>query len=313
MEDGPLFKLRLSEHFALDLSIDFTRTLFDIKAVWSTTSIWTHQETTGIVLEALKFLRVLIELQVPKLLLLNAFFVCLEVLHQVFDLLDFCISVSVNDLCKVLHQTEVGTHSVSQASQLTKFRNKSNFIACSSVLVDEEGLVRVGNVLVVAGLVVVSVAGLSAVLVETGLWTLVEVNAIDLVRLLVVLGDHSCSSQSLLDGFVTILATPFSILPNFVHVLEHCVGSHDFEAHVYVKQSARLLHDESRIETRPNPNVVSIKVVRVRLVEGLLTDGLKPKTAHHRVKEDLQEIHVIPIMLLHDLDPLDVDGILDTI
>lgn len=100
----------------------------------------------------------------------------------------------MNDLCKVLHQTEVGTHSVSQASQLTKFRNKSNFIACSSVLVDEEGLVRVGNVLVVAGLVVVSVAGLSAVLVETGLWTLVEVNAIDLVRLLVVLGDHSCSS-----------------------------------------------------------------------------------------------------------------------
>lgn len=81
MEDGPLFKLRLSEHLALDLSIDFTRTLFDIKAVWSTTSIWTHQETTGIVLEALKFLRVLIELQVPKLLLLNAFFVCLEVLH----------------------------------------------------------------------------------------------------------------------------------------------------------------------------------------------------------------------------------------
>ena len=149
--------------------------------------------------------------------------------------------------------------------------------------------------------------------VEAGLWTLVEVNAIDLVRFLVVLGNHSCSSQSLLNGFIAILVTPFSILPNFIHVLEHSVGSHDFKAHVYIKQSTGLLHDESRIKARPNPNVVSIKVMRVRLVEGLLTDGLKPKTAHHRVEEDLKEIHVITILLLHDLDPLDVDGILDTI
>lgn len=106
-------------------------------------------------------------------------------------------------------------------------------------------MVWVRNVLVVSGLVVVTVAGLSAIFVKTGLWTLVEVNAIHLVRLLVVLGNHSCSSQSLLYRFVAVLATPFSILPNFVHVLEHSVGSHDFEAHVYIKQSARLLHDES--------------------------------------------------------------------
>lgn len=58
---------------------------------------------------------------------------------------------------------------------------------------------------------------------------------------------------------------------------------------------------------------MSIKVVRIRLVEGLLTNCFKPKTAHHGVEEDLKEIHVIPIMLLHDLDPLDVDGVLDTI
>ena len=103
IKDGPLFELRLSEHLALDLAIDFTRTLLDIEAVRSATSVRAHQETTGIVLEALKFLRVLIELQVPKLLLLNAFFICLEVLHQVFDLLNFRISISVHDLCKVLH------------------------------------------------------------------------------------------------------------------------------------------------------------------------------------------------------------------
>lgn len=155
----------------------------------------------------------------PKLLLFDAFFIRLKVLHQVFDLLYLRIGISVNDLCKVLHQTEVGTHSVSQTCQLTELRNKGNFIACSSVLVDKKGLIGVRNGLIVAGLVVVTVAGLSALFVEAGFWTLIEVNAIDLVRLLVVLGYHSCSSQSLLDGFIAILVAPFSVLPNFIHVL----------------------------------------------------------------------------------------------
>jgi hypothetical protein len=119
VEDGPIFQLRLSEHLALDLTIDFTCTLLYIETVRSATSIRAHQETTSIVLEALEFLGVLVELQVPKLLLFDAFFVCLKVLHQVFNLLNFRISVCVHDLCKILHQTEVSTHSISQTSQLT--------------------------------------------------------------------------------------------------------------------------------------------------------------------------------------------------
>ena len=137
MEDSPIFQLSLSKHLALDLTIDFTRTLLNVEAVRSTTSIRTHEETTGIVLKALEFLRVLIKLQVPKLLLLDAFFVCLEVLHQIFNLLDLRISICVHDLCKILHQTEVGTHSVSQTSQLTELRNKCDLISCSSVFVDQ--------------------------------------------------------------------------------------------------------------------------------------------------------------------------------
>jgi hypothetical protein len=46
----------------LDLSIDFTRTLFDIEAVRSATCVRAHQETTGIVLKALEFLGVLVKL-----------------------------------------------------------------------------------------------------------------------------------------------------------------------------------------------------------------------------------------------------------
>lgn len=99
MEDSPIFQLRLSKHLALDLAINFTCTLLDIEAVRSATCVRAHQEATGIVLKALEFLGVLIKLQVPKLLLLDAFFVRLEVLHQVLDLLDLRISVCVHDLC----------------------------------------------------------------------------------------------------------------------------------------------------------------------------------------------------------------------
>ena len=53
--------------------------------------------------------------------------------------------------------------------------------------------------------------------------------------------------------------------------------------------------------------------MRVRLVEGLLTDGLEPKTAHHRIEEDLEEIHVVTILLLHDLHPLNCDRVFDSI
>jgi hypothetical protein len=313
MEDGPILKLRLSKHLALDLSIDFTSTLFNVKTVRSAAGIRTHQETTSVVLKALEFLGVLIKLQVPKLLLLDALFVCLEMLHQVLNLLNLGICISVNDLCKILHKTEVSTHSISQPSQLTEFRNKSDLISRSPVLVDEQRLIWFLNSLVVAGLIVVTVTYLSALFIEAGLGTLAKVNTIDLVRLLIVLSDDSRTGESLLDGFVAILVAPFSILSNFLHVLQHSIGSDDFEAHIDIEETALLLLDQTGVEAGPNSDVVSIERMCRRLVERFLTYSLKSKTAHHRVKEDLKEIHVIPIMLLHDLNPLDANSVLDTI
>lgn len=313
MEDGPILKLRLSKHLALDLSIDFTSALFYVKTVRSATGIRTHQETTSVVLKALEFLRVLIKLQVPKLLLLDALFVCLEMLHQVLNLLNLGICISVNDLCKILHETEVSTHSISQPSQLTEFRNKSDLISRSPILVDEQRLIWFLNSLVVAGLIVVTVTYLSALFIEAGLGTLTKVNTIDLVRLLIVLSDDCRTGESLLDGFVAILVAPFSILSYFLHVLQHCIGSDDFEAHIDIKETALLLLDQTGVEAGPNSDVVSIERMCRSLVERFLSYSLKPKTAHHRVKEDLKEIHVIPIMLLHDLNPLDANSVLDTI
>lgn len=55
------------------------------------------------------------------------------------------------------------------------------------------------------------------------------------------------------------------------------------------------------------------QVVSICLVEALLADRLELETAQHGVEEDLQEIHVISIGLLHHLYPLNCDGVVDTI
>jgi hypothetical protein len=115
VEDGPVLELSLGKHLALDLTINLSSTLFDVKAVGGSAGVRTHQEFTGLVLETLEFLGVLIKLQVPKLLFLNALFICLEVIHQVLDLLYFGFGVSVNDLGEILHQSKICTHSISEA------------------------------------------------------------------------------------------------------------------------------------------------------------------------------------------------------
>jgi len=47
--------------------------------------------------------------------------------------------------------------------------------------------------------------------------------------------------------------------------------------------------------------------VSVGLVETLLTNLLESEGPHHGVEEDLEEVHVISVVLLHDLHPLDSD------
>ena len=73
MEDGPLFKLRLSEHLALDLAVYLSRVLFDIERDRRTAGARTHKEISSFVLKTFQLLRILIELEVPKLLLFNTF------------------------------------------------------------------------------------------------------------------------------------------------------------------------------------------------------------------------------------------------
>ena len=63
--------------------------------------------------------------------------------HEVLDLLNLGFSVGVHDLGKVLHQVEVCTHSISQASQLAELGNKCNLVTRPPVLVDKQWLILV--------------------------------------------------------------------------------------------------------------------------------------------------------------------------
>jgi hypothetical protein len=267
VEDGPVLELSLGEHLTLDLAVDFTCALLNVEGVRSSTGVGPHEEIAGVVLEALEFLRVLIKLQMPERLLLLALLVGLEVVHEVLDLLDLGFSIGMDDLGEILHETEVCTHRVSQSCQLAQFRDESDLSTCPSVLVDQQGLVGVLDVLVVLRLVVLTVAGLGALLVEAGLRTLSKVNAVDLVRLLIVLGDDSRTGESKLDSLITVLVPLLSSLSGFVHHLEHRVSTDDLEADVHVQESSLFLHDQTRVEAWPNLDIVGIKRMSVCLIE----------------------------------------------
>lgn len=48
VEDSPCLESRLSEHLSLNLAVNFTHALFDVKAVCASTSIWSHEEFTSV-------------------------------------------------------------------------------------------------------------------------------------------------------------------------------------------------------------------------------------------------------------------------
>lgn len=190
VEDRPLLERSLREHLALDLAVDVTCILLNVEAVGLSRRCGTHEQLASVILKAIKGLRVLRELEVPHLLFFNTLSIAGEVRHQVLDLLDLCFGVSVNDLGQVLHETEVSTHGVGQTGQLAELRDQSHLDACAAVLVDQKRLVASLDLLVVAGLIVLLVRCLDAILVEGRLRRLGKVDAVDAVSLLVVAGDH---------------------------------------------------------------------------------------------------------------------------
>jgi len=85
----------------------------------------------------LKLLGVLLELHMPLLLLLNALLVSPEHLKQILDLFDLCFGISMNNLGEVLHEAEVSSHGVGQASQLAQLWDERHLVTSFAIFVDE--------------------------------------------------------------------------------------------------------------------------------------------------------------------------------
>ena len=194
----------------------------------------------------------------PQLLLLLALRVLLEVVHQVLDLLDLCIGISVDNLGKVFHETEIRSHGISKSSQLTELGNEGNLVSSASILVDVQRLIAVVDVFVVASLVVLSVACLSSVLVKGSLGTLSKVYTVNLVRLLVVTSDDSCTGESKLNRFLAIVVALLGSVSEVIHVAQAVIRTDDLEANINVQKHSLLLHDESGVKAGPHLDVMGI-------------------------------------------------------
>jgi hypothetical protein len=137
MKDAPCFQRWLLVHLVLDLAIDFPCALFNVEGISLSTSLGSHHHFACLILEAFQLGWVLFELEMPQLLFLLALRVCVEDFKQVSAFIDLPVSIGVDDFSKILHQSEVSSHSISESSDLAEFRNQSNLISSLSVFVDE--------------------------------------------------------------------------------------------------------------------------------------------------------------------------------
>jgi hypothetical protein len=136
MEDAPSLQSWLLVHLVLDLPVDFSGAALNVERVPLPTALGAHDHVAGLVLESLQRRGILLELQVPEFLLFLTLGIGLENLEEVLALANLPVRVRVDDLSQVLHQAEVSSHRVSQASHLAKLRDEGNLNASLSVLVD---------------------------------------------------------------------------------------------------------------------------------------------------------------------------------
>ena len=132
------------------------------------------------------------------LLFFKAFFILSESLEKVFALFNLFLSVCMHNLGQVFHETEICSHRISKATQLTKFRDKSYLITCLSVFVNEQRLVWIINALIISSFVVLSVADLSTLLVKSCFRTQAEVYSVHSVSFLIVLCNNCSTRKSIL-------------------------------------------------------------------------------------------------------------------
>ena len=98
MEDSPFGQSWLVEHLVLDLPVDLSGTSFNVEGVSLATAFGSHDHVSSLVLVAFEWSWVILELEVPQLLLLKALRMRVEDLEKVLALSYLPVSVGVNNL-----------------------------------------------------------------------------------------------------------------------------------------------------------------------------------------------------------------------
>lgn len=171
----------------------------------------------------------------PLLLLFLALFVFGESSEKVLALFDFPVSISVHDLGEILHQSKVSSHSISKTGKLAQLWDESHLVTSLPILVDKEWLIWVGDGFIVPGLVVVLIANLGTLLVESRRWRHSEIDSFDSVSLLVVLGDNGAAHHGSRDGFLPIASFLLTLVAKLRDIVESSVCSNNSKSHVDVQ------------------------------------------------------------------------------
>lgn len=118
MEDAPCLQRRLLIHFVLDLPVDIPCTLLNVKGIPLSATFGAHNHFTSLILVAFQLSRIILESKMPKLLLFDTLRILLEDFKEVLTLLDLPFGIGMDDLSKILHESEITSHSVCQSSDL---------------------------------------------------------------------------------------------------------------------------------------------------------------------------------------------------
>ena len=194
----------------------------------------------------------------PLLLLFKAFFIFCKSLKKVFALFNLFLSVCMHNLGEVFHETEICTHRISKATQLTKFRDKSYLITSFAVFNNEQRLVWIIDALIISSFVVLRVADLGALLVKSRFRTQTEVDSVHSVSFLIVLCNDCSTRKSILKFLLPVFLLFFSFFSQLVHVIEKRVRANNTKSYIYIEKSTLFFHDHACIKTWPNTDIVSI-------------------------------------------------------
>lgn len=123
MKDGPSLESWLFIHLVLDLAVNLSSALLNVEGVSLSTSLGSHHHVTSLELVSFELSRVVLEFQMPELLLLDTLGMRVEDFQEILAFSYFPVSIGVDYFGKILHESEITSHRIGETSDLAEFRD----------------------------------------------------------------------------------------------------------------------------------------------------------------------------------------------